>query len=108
MDRPVLGGYVTMPWYPPKRHLTEKGFRNFVKSRTWTYARELAGSGKFACWRALAFELQFEPGFFDAYKWLYSPSTREELERLCKEARKQREPSPSTVSDRCRTTWAKG
>jgi hypothetical protein len=40
--------------------------------------------------RALAFELQFEPGFFDAYKWLYSPSTREELEGLCKEARKQR------------------
>src|SRR6516165_10411107 len=49
-------------------------------------ARELAISGKFAGWRALAFELQFEPGFFDAYGWLYSPSTKEELDGLCKEA----------------------
>jgi len=76
--------------------------------RVQARARELAGSGKFACWRALAFELQFEPGFFDAYKWLYSPSTREELEGLCKEARKQRGPQSSKVSDRCRATWAKG
>ena len=76
--------------------------------RVQARARELAGSGKFACWRALAFELQFEPGFFGAYKWLYSPSTREELEGLCKEARQQREHQSSKVSDRCRATWAKG
>ena len=30
--------------------------------RVQARARELAGSGKFAGWRALAFELQFEPG----------------------------------------------
>jgi hypothetical protein len=51
-------------------------------------ARKLAGSGKFAGWRALAFELQFEPGFFEAYGWIYSPSTKEELDKLCKDARK--------------------
>jgi len=51
----------------------------------------LAGSGKFAGWRALAFELQYEPGFSDAYGWLHSPSIKEELEGLCKEARRQRE-----------------
>jgi len=54
-------------------------------------ARELAGSGKFAGWRALAFELQFEPGFLEAYGWLYSPSTKDELEGLCKEARTRRQ-----------------
>ena len=36
--------------------------------RVQARARELAGSGKFAGWRALAFELQFEPGFFEAYE----------------------------------------
>ena len=35
--------------------------------RVQARARELAGSGKFAGWRALAFELQFEPGFPEAY-----------------------------------------
>jgi hypothetical protein len=54
-------------------------------------ARKLAGSGKFASWRALAFELQFEPGFFEAYGWIYSPSTKEELDGLCKEARGRRQ-----------------
>jgi hypothetical protein len=57
-------------------------------------ARELAGSGKFAGWRALAFELQFESGFFDAYGWLYSPSTKAELEALCLEARTHRQAQP--------------
>ena len=47
-------------------------------------ARKLAGSGKFAGWRALAFELQFEPGFFEAYGWIYSPSTKEELDKFAK------------------------
>jgi hypothetical protein len=50
-------------------------------------ARELARSGKFVGWRALAFELQFEPGFTDAFQWLYNPSTKDELDRLCSEAR---------------------
>lgn len=48
--------------------------------RVQARAREIAQSGKFNGWRAVAFELQFEPGFFDAYEWIYSPSTKEELE----------------------------
>jgi hypothetical protein len=66
-------------------------------------ARELAYSGKFASWRAVAFELQFEPDLKeafqwlhngsveDAFMWLHSPATKQELDRLCYEAR-----SPST------------
>jgi hypothetical protein len=53
-------------------------------------ARELARSGRFIGWRLVAFELQFEPDFTDASEWLYSPSTQEELDGLCSEARKRR------------------
>jgi hypothetical protein len=35
--------------------------------------------------------LQFEPGFFEAYEWIYSPSTKEELDGLCSEARRRRQ-----------------
>jgi hypothetical protein len=38
-----------------------------------------------------AFELQFEPGFFEAYERIYSPSTKEELDGLCSEARRRRQ-----------------
>jgi hypothetical protein len=58
--------------------------------RVQARARELAKSGKYSGWRALAFALQFEPGFFDAYGWIYSPSTKEELEALCQEAGRRR------------------
>jgi hypothetical protein len=62
-------------------------------------ARELARSGKFSGWRSVAFELQFEPGLKevyqwlhsasveDAFQWLHSPKAKEELDRLCDEAR---------------------
>jgi len=60
-------------------------------ARIQARARELASSGRFAGWRAIAFELQFDPGFFDAYGWLYCPSTKEELDGLCKDARQQRQ-----------------
>jgi len=62
-------------------------------------ARELARSGKFSSWRAVAFELQFEPNLReifkwlhdaaveDAYQWLHSPQTKDELNRLCYDAR---------------------
>jgi hypothetical protein len=62
-------------------------------------ARELAGSGKFVGWRAITFELQFEPSLKeafqwlhkesveDAFQWLHSPLTKAELDRLCYEAR---------------------
>jgi|GEM_PF-1856242 hypothetical protein len=62
-------------------------------------ARELARSGKFREWRSVAFELQFEPSLKeafqwlhsasveDAFQWLHSPAAKEELDRLCDEAR---------------------
>ena len=61
-------------------------------------ARESARSGKFVGWRSVAFELQFEPGLKevfwrhsasgeDACEWLHSPATKEEIDRLCFEAR---------------------
>jgi hypothetical protein len=53
-------------------------------------ARELARSGRFIGWRPVAFELQFEPGFADVSDWIDSPSTQEELDSLCSEARKRR------------------
>jgi hypothetical protein len=30
-----------MPWTPPKRRLTEEGFRKFIGSRSWTYAKTM-------------------------------------------------------------------
>jgi hypothetical protein len=62
-------------------------------------ARELARSGKFAGWQAVSFELRFEPelkeafqwiydeSVEDAFNWLHSPVTKQEIERLCYEAR---------------------
>jgi hypothetical protein len=64
-------------------------------------ARELARSGKYVGWRAVTFELQFEPilkpvfWFSDpsgeqAFQWLHSPETRTEIDELCREARNAR------------------
>ncbi len=62
-------------------------------------ARELARSGKFAGWRAVTFELQFEPSLKeafqwlhdvsveDAFRWLHSQVARQEIDRLCDQAR---------------------
>ena len=50
-------------------------------------ARELARSGKFYGWPPLGFVLQFEDGFEEAREWLHRPETREELDRLCQQAR---------------------
>jgi hypothetical protein len=62
-------------------------------------ARELARSGKFSGWRSVAFELRFEPDLNEVFQWLHStcvedafqwfhhPATKEELDRLCYEAR---------------------
>lgn len=69
-------------------------------------ARELARSGRFTGWRSVAFELQFEPSLKEAFQWLHSasiedafewfhsPATKEELDRLCDEAR-----TPNSRSD---------
>ena len=51
------------------------------------HARELARSGRFVGSKAVAFELQFEPGYSQAFEWLHKLETLEELDRLCAEAR---------------------
>ena len=50
-------------------------------------ARELALSGTFVGWRPIAFTLQFEEGFAEAFDRIYSYATREELDSLCADAR---------------------
>jgi len=50
-------------------------------------ARELARSGKFFGARAVAFELQFEPGYSQGAGWISSPEAQNELDRLCSDAR---------------------
>ena len=55
--------------------------------RIQQHARELARSGKFVGSRAVAFELQFEPRYAQAFGWLHNLETQEELDRLCAEAR---------------------
>jgi hypothetical protein len=50
-------------------------------------ARQLALSGTFIGWRPIAFTLQFEEGFAEAFDWIYSHATQEELNSLCAEAR---------------------
>jgi hypothetical protein len=66
-------------------------------------AREFARSGKFASWRAVVFELQFEPSLQEAFRrkylywphdasedaflWLHNPATKAEIDELCREAR---------------------
>jgi hypothetical protein len=74
-------------------------------------ARELARSGMFSGWRSVAFELQVEPGLNDvcqwlhsasvedAFQWIHSPATKEELNRLCYEARNPFPAATKTLSD---------
>jgi hypothetical protein len=50
-------------------------------------ARQLAKSGKFHGWSPIAFELRFEDGFEESREWLYTATTRDELDRICREAR---------------------
>jgi hypothetical protein len=52
-------------------------------------ARELARSGTFNGWRPITFELQFEEGFVEAFQWIQKVSTQEELDSICREARKR-------------------
>jgi hypothetical protein len=49
-------------------------------------AHELARSGKFNGWRPIAFKLQFEDGFTEAFQWFYSASVQDELDRICRNA----------------------
>jgi hypothetical protein len=61
--------------------------------RAQAHARALARSGRFAGWRAVAFEIRFEPGCLTGLAWLQSPAAQDEIDDLCREAR-ARPPSP--------------
>ena len=67
-----------------------------ILKRVQARARALARSGKFAGWRAIAFELRFEPDCLEGLDWFHSPAAQEEIDRLCREARA---PSPSPRRD---------
>jgi hypothetical protein len=56
-------------------------------SKVQARARALAQSGKFAGWKAIAFELKFDPGYQEASQWLFNLATREEIDLLCNRAR---------------------
>ena len=62
-------------------------------------ARELARSGKFYGWPPLEFELLFEDGFSEAREWLHEAATRDELDRLCREARTRPLHAQSTADE---------
>jgi hypothetical protein len=62
-------------------------------------AHELARSGKFYGWPPLEFELRFEEGFSEAREWLHEAATRDELDRLCREARTRRLRAQSTADE---------
>lgn len=51
-------------------------------------ARELAMSGECVDWLGVEFVLRYQDGFGEARQWLDSHSIREELDRLCEQARK--------------------
>jgi hypothetical protein len=75
-----------------KRDLSE------TLARVQARARDLARSGKFASWRAVAFELRFEPDCLHGLGWIQNPAAQEEIGRLCSEARAP-SPSPSPRRD---------
>ena len=56
-------------------------------------ARELARSGKFIGSRAVAFEVQFEPSYAQAFRWIHNFETQDELDQLCSEARTRIKPT---------------
>ncbi len=60
-------------------------------------ARDLARSGQYIGWRAIAFELQFEPGYAEASAFINGLATQEELDALCREARVNRRIGPEAA-----------
>lgn len=70
-------------------------------------ARELARSGKFKGWRQIAFELQFEQGFAQAFQWIYDASTKAELDSICRDAPSSRLEHSSAISFKCSTNLLK-
>ena len=54
-------------------------------------ARELAETGKYPEWSAIAFELRFVEGIKEARKWLADRSIRDELDSVCTLAHKKQD-----------------
>ena len=48
-----------------------------ILQRVQKCARDLASSGKFAGWRAVTFELQFEPSLKEAFQWVHDASAED-------------------------------
>lgn len=69
------------------RQRTKRQQREYVGPR----ARELAGSGNFHNWLGIEQYLRLEEFCPEARHVLDNELTREELDRLCKQARKDRE-----------------
>jgi hypothetical protein len=77
-----------------------------IMERMQKCAAELARSGKCASWRAVAFELQFEPDLKEAFQWvpsepgeaaflwLHSPAIKAAIDELCFEATHSRNRQP--------------
>jgi hypothetical protein len=55
-----------------------------------TRAPALAQSGKFVGWKAVAFELRFEPGYEEGAEWILSPAAKDEIDSLCQARAKRR------------------
>jgi hypothetical protein len=55
-------------------------------------ARELARSGTLYGWPPIEFVLRFEEGYSQAYEWLHSQATKDELDQLCRKARERDKP----------------
>jgi hypothetical protein len=54
--------------------------------RFQTRAREMASTGNFKGGYQLAFRLQFEDGFTEAFRWFYAATTQAELDNICRAA----------------------
>ncbi len=54
-------------------------------------ARELAKTGKYPEWSAIAFELRFVEGIKEARNWLADRSIRDELDSVCALTHKKQE-----------------
>jgi hypothetical protein len=54
------------------------------------HARELAGSGRFSGWLSIEFELRYVEGYQQARVWLDDIFIREELDILCRQAKRRK------------------
>jgi hypothetical protein len=60
-------------------------------------ARELAVSGHYYSWRDIEVVLRFEEGLPEARQWFGNPLIRDELDRLCEDARQSQTREPARL-----------